>query len=219
METKFQTSFIPKKPIIPQNSGQPKNTNGSVSLFMTLGVLLFLASLLVAGGSFFYKDLLIKKQETLKKQLVEREKQFNVDLIEKLKKTNTRIDTANKLLNNHIALSQIFDIVSKLTIEKVRFMSMDVITPANLSEGIKVDLRGYGTNLSAVAFQSDVLSQLEKYGLRKIIKNPIMTDPSYDGKGNVSFGLSFVVESPNVMYKKSVSEDSSTNNNTNKQNE
>lgn len=208
METKFQTSFIPKKPIVPTNvSGGNKPT---ISIILTLGVLVFLASILLAGGSYLYKRTLITSQDKYKKELAKKEKQFNIDLIEKLKKANTRIDTATRILDNHLAVSQIFNIISQFTIEKVRFMSMDVTTPVNASEGVKIDMRGYGTNLSSVAFQSDVFAKLEKYGLRKIVKNPIMSEPNFDAGGTVSFGFSAIIDPDSISYTKSVSGDTET---------
>jgi hypothetical protein len=90
---------------------------------------------------------------------------------------------------------------------------MDVITPVNQTEDIKVSLKGYGTSFSAVAFQSDVLGQLEQYGLRKIVKNPIISDPSLDQRGTVSFGFTASVDPKSVLYEKLVSSDATESDN------
>ena len=174
------------------------------SLFMTLAVFLFIASLASAGGMYFWKSVLLSSQEGYKIQLAEREKQFNADLIEELKRQNVKIDLAKGLLKNHMAMSQIFDIVGRLTIESVRFLSMDVSSGVEPGEGVKVSMKGYGTSFSAVAFQSDVLGQLEEYGLRKIVKNPILSDPALDGNGTVSFGFSATIDPVNLSYEKSI---------------
>ena len=205
METKFQTSFIPKKPFTPVgglNVQAPKSHTSS--LFMTLAVLLFVISLAAAGGMYFWKSYLLSSQAAYKIQLAEREKQFNADLIEELKRQNIKIDIAKNLIANHIAVSQIFDIIGRLTIEKVRFTSMDLAVGANANEGLTVNLSGYGTSLSAVAFQSDVLGQLEKYGLRKVVKNPILSNPSVGADHTVSFGLSATIDPASLSYQKSL---------------
>ncbi len=170
---------------------------------MSIASLVFIASIVAAGGMYFWKSTLESSQQKYKDQLVEREKLFNVDLIEELKRQNVKIDLAKELMANHIAMSQVFDVIGRITIEKVRFLSMDVAagTPA---EGIKVSLKGYGVNFPVVAYQSDVLGQLEQYNLRKVVKNPILSDPSLDGNGMVSFGFSATIDPSNLSYAKSV---------------
>jgi hypothetical protein len=207
MEPKFQTSFIPKKPIsapsvnVLRSAGPHKGT----SVFMTLAVVLFIVSLAGVGGAYAWKQYLTSAQATYKSDLAAREKQFNIDTIEQLKQVNVQIDTAKSVLANHIALSQIFSIISQMTIESVRFLGLDVTVPDNLSDGVKISMTGYGTSLAAVAFQSDVLSRLDQYGLRKIIKNPILSNPSLDSSsGDVSFGLTAVVDPSSLLYEKSV---------------
>src|SRR3989344_1268957 len=205
METKFQTSFIPKKPFSPiggLNVQQPRRATSS--LFMTLAGFLFIVSLLAAGGMYFWKSYLLSSQESYKTQLAEREKQFNADLIEELKSQNVKIDLPKNLIDKHLAASQIFDIIGRLTIENVRFLSMDMTAGATSNDGIKINLKGNGTCLSAVAFHSDVLGQLERYGLRKVVKNPILSDPSIDTDRTVSFGLTATVDPVNLSYKKSL---------------
>jgi len=201
METKFQTSFIPKK-----NAGSPSIGGGSAlarhttSVYMVIAVVIFVASLCGIAGAYMWTAYLNSAQIGYKNDLAAREKQFNVDTIQTLKQENVRIDLAKQVLSRHLSLSQIFSIVGKLTIESVRFLTMDVTVPANVSDGIKVSLSGYGVNLASVAFQSDVLGNLEQYGLRKIVKNPIMSNPSLDPKGTVSFGLTAIVDTSNLLY-------------------
>lgn len=224
METKFQTSFIPKKPL-PVVGVQGANVGisshkvaHSGSLFLNISILLFVISLGAGGGVYAWKTYQLSNQEYYKQQLVERQKQFNPELIQQLKLMNTKIDNAKQLLSKHMALSNIFGIISQLTIENVRFLSMDVST-VNKEEGnagdIRVSLSGYGTNLSAVAFQAKVLSELEKYNLRNIVKNPVVSEPELDTGGAVSFDIKAVVDPSTIIYMKGASnsaEASSTGN-------
>ncbi len=205
METKFQTSFIPKKPLISPTMSMQSKPRRSVSLFMMFAVIIFVASLGAVGGTYLWKQYLISSQDNYRTQLAEREKQFNTDLIEQLKRVNVQIDMAKQLLNNHLAISGIFDIISHFTAENSRFMSLDVTAPTNSSDGIKISMRGFGKDFQSVAFQSDILGQLEQYGLRKIVKNPILSDPSLDGgAGTVSFGFTATLDPTSLSYKQSV---------------
>jgi hypothetical protein len=205
METKFQTSFIPKKPLVPVSgliSSAPQHH--TTSIFMVIAVFTFIISMVAAGSMFFWKSYLESSQKTYKEQLSQRENQFNTDLIEELKRQNIKIDLGKQLIDNHIAVSQIFSIIGSLTIEDVRFLNMDVTLGATNSDGVKVSMKGYGTSLSAVAWQSDVLGQLDRYGLRKVVKNPIISDPSLDNNGLVSFGFNATIDPASLSYKKSL---------------
>jgi cytoskeletal protein RodZ len=205
METKFQTSFIPKKPTASAIGGlspAPHHPSHSVSIFLTIGMLLFVASLVGAGGVYAYQQYLQSTLSSYKQDLATRQQQFNLDLITELKAESVKIDTARQVLNNHLALSQIFSIIGQLTIQNVRFTSMDVTVPS--SGDVKISLQGQGTNLSAVAFQSDVLGSLDQYGLRNIVKNPILSNPSLDGTGMVGFTLAATIDPKTLSYEKSI---------------
>lgn len=215
MEPHFQTSFIPKRPLTSngQNSGMnvaQKQHHGVASVFMIIAVLIFIASLAAVGGAYAWKQYLISAQAGYKQDLAKREQQFNLDLIEQLKEVNVKIDTARQLLSGHLALSGIFDILGKFTIGHVRFQSLDVTAPTNGTTDIKISMHGYGTSLQAVAFQSDVLSQLEQYGLRNIVKNPILADPSLSTDGTtVAFDFTATIDPATLSYEKSVTGDTS----------
>ncbi len=173
------------------------------SLFMTIASLLFIASLVAAGGMYFWKSALESSQKAYKEQLSEREKLFDVNTIEDLKRQNVKIDLAKQLIANHIAMSEVFDIIGRMTLEKVRFMSMDV-SAGTAAEGIKVSMKGYGLDFRVVAYQSDILGQLQRYDLRGVIKNPILSDPTLDGSGTVSFGFSATIDPTKLSYAKSI---------------
>ena len=198
MDTKFQTSFIPKKPLtVPLSSP----SRGGTSIFMTLSVLLFILSLAGAGFAIGWQKYLINQQEAYKKILVENQKQFQPQLIETLSKANAKIDLAKQLIKNHLAVSEIFDILSRLTIENVKFDSFDFAAPT-ATDGVKVTMHGVGASFSAIAFQSDVFGQSAQYGKNKILKNPVLSDLSLDQNGNVAFSFSATLNPDDLSYAK-----------------
>jgi len=210
METKFQTSFIPKKPTTSSIGGfsTPAPKKATASIFMTIATILFILSIAGAGGTYAYDQYLQNAQSGYKDQLVARENQFNVNLIEQLKSENVKINLARQVLNNHVALSQVFEMISRITIENVRFMNLDIAVPAVTdanNSGVKMTLQGYGTSFSSVAFQSDVLNQLDQYKLRNVIKNPILSNPAQGTNNTVSFGFSATIDPASLSYEKLVS--------------
>lgn len=202
MEPKFQTSFIPKKQstsvggVINTASAQKPKVHGA-SLFMAIGVILFIVSIGGVAGAYFWKYYLISANEKYKIELAVREKQFNLSLIEKLKEINVQIDSAKSVLRNHIAMSKVFDVIQKITVSEVRMINMEV----KKNEGsYSINMKGVGKSLAAIAFQSDVLGQLSDYGLSKVLKNPIVRQPTLESNGLVSFGFSAEIESGNMSY-------------------
>ena len=209
METRFQTSFIPKKAampvgggMVPGNVGAPPKKSRVGSIFMTLATLLFIVSLLSVGGAYAWQQYLLSSQQSYKAELASREQQFNLDLIEQLQSESIKITTAKQLIAGHLAMSKIFGVIAAMTAANVRFTSMDATSPDPSTGGdISVTLSGYGKDLSAVAFQSDVLGQLSQYGLSHIVVNPIISNPTLDQSGTVSFGLSASVDPSSLSYE------------------
>lgn len=218
METKFQTSFIPKKPLpsvggasmganISNGRRQPVKHGGS--LFLNLAMFLFIISIIAGGSMYLLKTAALSSQKNLGEQLSERQKQFNPKLIEELKRVNVKIDTANNLIQKHLALSNIFDIIGRFTTAKVRFISMQLEAPTQESGDITVTLSGYGSSLAAIAFQSEVLGKLEQYGLRDIVKNPILSNPTLDATSRVTFNFSASIDPTSLYYAKTITGTSS----------
>lgn len=106
------------------------------------------------------------------------------------------------MINNHLAVSEIFSIISKLTIAGVRFSSFDFSAPSKDADGIKVSMRGVGSSFSAIAFQSQVFGQSQKYGSNKVLKNPVLADLSLDQNGNVGFTFTTTINPADLSYSK-----------------
>lgn len=209
METKFQTSFIPKKPLV--TGDRPKTTAG-VSVFMAFAVVLFIASLAGAGFVFAWKELLLDNQEKYRIELADHEKRFDVATIERLKKKNVKIDFAKELLRKHLSVSEIFGIIGGLTIDGVRFSGLEYVAPegtgisGNGSDGsmAKISMKGLANSFSSIAWQSDVFGSSQKYGTNKIIKNPVLGDLAVDANGYVNFSFSANIDPTDISYEKAL---------------
>jgi len=169
---------------------------------MSIAMVMFVVSLLAVGGAYLWKSYLSSAQTTYRTELATREKQFNLDLIQQLQDQSEKLNLAKRVLYGHIAASQIFSIIGALTAEHVRFTSLDFTAPGPAATDAKIALSGYGASLSTVAFQSDVLGTLGQYGLRNIVKNPILSNPALDANGTVAFSLSASVDPSALSYEK-----------------
>ena len=71
-ETKFQTSFIPKKPLMQEGTG----SKTGMSIFLLISILIFLASIGIAGYVFlenkFLAQQITTEQQTITKNQVKK---------------------------------------------------------------------------------------------------------------------------------------------------
>ena len=174
------------------------------NILMLFSVILLLISLGFAGGAYARVNILSSSQNTYKNNLATLEKEFDVNTIQQLKGVNIQIDTAKKLLAAHLAPSQIFEIISHFTSSDVRFLSLTLTGPTASNGNISISMNGSGTSLYAVAFQSDVLGNLQQYGLRNIVENPIISSPTLNSNNTVSFGFTASLNPSALSYENSV---------------
>jgi len=198
METHFQTSFIPKKPLA-QSEGSNPAVKNEASLIFSFGLFLFIVSILITGGAYGWKYYLIQQRTTYINTLKEQQTQFNPSRITLLKSIDTKIGIAKTLLANHLAISQIFDKIARLTADNIRFVSMDVSSPGG-GKSVTVSLNGYGPSYQVVAFQSDALGKLELQGLRGEVINPVLSNPVQNQNSTVSFDFSATINPASILY-------------------
>jgi len=219
METHFQTSFIPKKPNTSLPGGgltplspltSPRRTHSVGSLYMAIAVILFIISILSIAGVYAWKQVLVSSQVKNQQELAAIEKTFNVEQISFLKGQAAKINLARHLVNDHLAVSKIFSVISQLTGENVRFQTMDLTIPSGNQGPFQLVLSGYGRSFPTVAFQSDVLNSLDKYGLRGVVKNAIVSDPLLNHDGTVMFGFTAQVDPTSFYYPKNVRGEAAT---------
>ena len=200
METRFQTSFIPKKPIVTNESSGVK-VHHSVSILLIVSILIFIASLGAAAFTVFWKGYLLQMQTQYENTLQTNESQFNPALITTLKRFNTKIDFAKKLINNHLAMSEVFDIIAQLTAQNISFDKFDYTAPTD-STGIKLSMTGVASSFSDIAFQSDVFGQSAQYGTNQVIKNPVLSGLTLNSDGTISFTFTSALDPSDVSYTK-----------------
>lgn len=202
MDNKFQTSFIPKRPILIDQ--KVKSHGGGTSVFMFVSIIIFTISLAGAIFSFAWKNILVKNQETYIQELKKAEERFDIGLIDKLRKANTKIDLANQLLKKHIRVSEIFAIINSLTTEGIRFNSFEFSAPDTEKEKdtLKISMKGTGNSFASIAWQSDVFGKSIKFGKNKVLKNPIITDLIINPNGSVGFSFSAYLKSDDISYEK-----------------
>ncbi len=200
MDTKFQTSFIPRKPI---GAGSSVGGEGSsTGLFMLFAIIVFLLSIGGAGLAYVIDGRTLATERQYQDTLKANENEFNPTLIGTLQRVNTKIDLVKGLLQNHLAPDAVFNIIARLVAQNVSFSSLDYSAPTESNNQITLSMSGMGTGFSAIAFQSDVFGQSVQYGLNIALKNPVLAGLGGSPTGNVTFTFTAGLDPSTILYSK-----------------
>lgn len=192
MDPTFQTtSFIPKRPLNENKAVAPRSASSGI--FLLIGIIVFVLSLLASAGVFFYKKSIENKIITNKETLTKAKDAFEPDTIALYKRFDKRLISAEEILKNHITVSPILRELNALTLKKVQFTKFkNKVAAVGKSTSIEVEMQGKGDSFSMLAIQSDKLTE------SRYILNPVFSNLSVDLKGSVLFDLKFGVD-PNLI--------------------
>ncbi|MBP6866347.1 MAG: hypothetical protein KBC12_02280 [Candidatus Pacebacteria bacterium] len=192
MDQNFQTSFIPKKPVVHERT-EAKRPTGLLVIF---SVLILLSVFVAYGGVYFYKNSLTQSITSKEKALELARNRFEPGRLSELKTLDRRIKAANGILANHVAPSPIFKILEATTMKTIRYTSFSYELKENGMVFVK--LTGEANGYRSIALQSDLLSE------NKDILDPVFSNLALDTKGSVLFDLTFSVQESLVSYKENL---------------
>jgi hypothetical protein len=209
MDQNFQTSFIPKKPIVEERvtSARP------VGVLLLGSIFILFVVLLGTGGIYFYKINLNNNLTSMQTSLNNYKTNFEPSEITQLQVLDKRLQSATDILNNHIAISPVFAELENITMHTVRFTKFSygatdasnstttvaATTTSTNPNTIDIQMSGIATDYRSVALQSDLFNQDKNF------INPVFSNLTLDINGNVLFDLEFSVPLSFVNYKQSLS--------------
>lgn len=194
MDQNFQTSFIPKKPIINENT----KVSRPIGFLMVIASVIFFGTLLSFAGFYFYREILNKKIVEMKENLEKAKNSFEPIKIAELQILDKRLRASDQILSKHIIVSPIFKMLSEVTMKNIRYtkFSYEINSLNNL---ILIKLSGQTTSFT-LGYRA-IASQAEIFNKNKNIVNPVFSNLSLDLKGNVLFDLEFFVDPLLVNYR------------------
>jgi hypothetical protein len=192
METKFQTSFIPKQPV---TSDAPHHASAT-SLFFLFGFIIFMASIAAAGGVFIYGQIVKKNIDNGTSQLTLNRNAFDPNTINEITRLNDRINAATYLLQNHKSVSTLFLVLGNATLKNVRFNDFNY---TGVGDKISLTMKGQATSYETVALQAKAFTDPS---LKNVFRSPLFGDLTLDTLGNVSFSFSTGIDPLLVDYYK-----------------
>ncbi len=200
MENRFQTSFIPKRPIV-SGGGEFVRQKNPPSFFMIIGVAIFVIALALFGGLYFYKKSLTAGNEEKKQKVEQAIKNFDPELTRELTILKTRIDSSKRLLSKHVSFSTLLGDLEENTARAIRFTDLTfavALDPMTNEEKMSLSLKGESQAYRSIAFQSDVFSK------NKIFRSAIFSDINLNEKGLIVFSVKADVNPTPILYKETV---------------
>ncbi|HAQ02558.1 hypothetical protein A2467_00400 [Candidatus Nomurabacteria bacterium RIFOXYC2_FULL_36_8] len=194
MENSFQTSFIPKKPIVPNGASGTNSLGGkTTSISIVVTVFILIALVVATVGLYFYRDYLQKNKEDLSATLFKMRGSFDNDTIVALEMYDKKSTVAKQVLGGHIVLSPLFDTMNELTLSSIQYTKFDHST----NDGVfSVKMSGIARDYKSIALQADVFNT--KKG--SMFKDVIFSNLTKDKSNNVTFDLEFDVDPALLSY-------------------
>lgn len=199
MDSKIPTSFIPKDTIRTdlRERREPVSILVIVALFILAGSLVYLAGIYVyrtmtynvinspcstAGGS---GSCGLLESLTIETRDFQREK------LESLKRLDTKLKNGTSVLNSHVAMRPLFDLLGSLTGQNIQYQKFEF-------DKAGITITGIAKSYEDIAFQQKVFAT--DPNSQKLIRNFSFSDFNLDQKGQVTFKLALVVDPALLSY-------------------
>lgn len=166
--------------------------------FTITGVSVFVIVFIVAGFMFAYERYLASIIDKMEEERIDIEEAFSSDLINDLTVADVRVRVSEGLLNDRVAPSIIFALLSNYTSENVYFDNFFYRSHQVEEDGFtNVRLQGIAPTFNAVAYQSDVFKGIE--GVANVtVRNIRLIE------GRVAFEALLSFEKREVLYAKEI---------------
>lgn len=193
MEPKFQTSFIPKRNI---ESGSDRGVSRDVddtNIFTLGATIIFIFTVLIAGGLFTYKGILLKQLDMKGKEVDAARSAIEPDKIKDILEANYRIQASKNLLDNHQVTSGLLVLLGQLAIKNIQFNSLSY---QNKIGGPSINIKSEVRTYNALAYQQEVMLKNE------LLRQVTFSDVALGENGSIRFSISARLDPNLVSYKK-----------------
>jgi len=194
MEQNFQTSFIPKKPMIEERTVKARPVN----FFTVISIIVLFTMLISAGGVYFYRGVVNKSIASKQNTLLLAQSRFEPARIEQLQTLDKRLKASTDILQKHIAVSPIFEILEDITMKTVRYTEFSYEQGGDKDIKVVISMSGEAVGYRSIALQSEL------FGRESRLIDPVFSNLTLNNNGNVIFDLQFSVAPSLVQYQEMI---------------
>src|SRR3989338_35956 len=191
MEQNFQTSFIPKKPMVAERAIPTR----SIGFLTIVSIFILFTILLASLALYFYKGILTKNIAQMENTLNLAKNRFEPSKITELQTLDKRLRASSEILGKHIVITTVFEALQDITMKTVRYTKFSYQLGDEKAPKVIIKMSGQAVGYRSIAFQSDLFAQ------NKNFIDPVFSNLTLDNSGNVLFDLEFSVDPSFVDYK------------------
>ena len=184
------TSFIPKK-----NTTSKVERKSTIDIGLVVAMIIFLVILFSSLSVFLYKNFLKNKIEESSVILDREKNNFDIDSINQFSRLGERIKISEILLNKHLDLTGLFEILEANTLKTIQFKTFDFSVDET---GVYIVMEGTAKDYSTVALQSDIFGDVSS------MKDLVFSNLDVNDQGRVVFNFSATIDGDLVSYKKRI---------------
>jgi hypothetical protein len=191
--TKFQTSFVPKKPVV--NSSPHIGVKKS-NFFTILTTIIFLGFVLAGAAVFAYKLAVQKQIEIQLDQINSAREKLDEQMIARATALNDKILSIKQLVNDHHAPSLVLSLLELHTLPQIRILNFEYEFDAQ--QNVLISGSGVGVGYESIILQSDEFSK------SNAIKDLVFSSVQREENNLVTFDFNAKLDKQFVSYKKRV---------------
>ncbi len=165
-------------------------SRAAMGLLTFLGLVLFLISMGLLGGVFFYKRIAAQQVEELKASLKRLEADFEPTLLSEFIQTADTINTAKDLLSRHRAPSKVFEFLEVNTLDDVRLSNFSFA-----AREAKLTVAGQAKSYTALALQAKV------FETNSMVKKVEFSNLGLTDKGGVTFSAALDFDPAIISFR------------------
>ena len=194
MEPKFQTSFIPKKPIVTAQ-GSGVNVVHNTNILSVIATVVFIVAIMSSVALFVYKNVLTSQIADDDQQITVARTAFQPEKIQELVDANSKITAAAHILDNHVLVSKVLLLFQQLTVKKMRF---DDFEYTDTNDTPSVTISGEVQTYNALAEQQSIFLNDQS------MINPTFYDFTLADNGYIIFSFTSTFDPSLISYKNSL---------------
>lgn len=188
---------VPQSSFIPRQGGNmvaepPRKRRGSFNLLSFFSLICFFGSILLAVGVWLLERNHEHVLDTQKATLTAKRSEFQQDTLDSIRALDTRIRTAEYLLDGHVSPSLLFDVLERTTQEHIQYTSFDF--GRRSSGNVSVSMAGIAPHFNTVARQAQRFAEEGLFN-RVIFSN--LDKPSAD---HVTFKVDIDISKDKIAY-------------------
>lgn len=193
MDPKFRSSFIPKRPVATPGRGGGGRSYHSFNLIGFLGTLLFIVTLLGAGGVFAYRLTLQRQIDQAGVNLAAVKDTLDLKQIASDEQLAARISMAKELVQKHVTISRIFNLLDSNTLHQVGWNELVFKTDPETGM-VSIIISGEADDFNSLSLQEDLLER------DPIFENPHMESIKLTPAGTLEFDFTADINQSLIGY-------------------